>query len=163
MIKFEKVSYEQFEQDSISLGFKPTREIYDNIKIPTRSTADSAGYDFVCPYNFYLSNQSGVDTVCFPTGIRVILPKDKFLAIVPRSGIGFKTGVRLANTIGVIDSDYIGAKNEGHIMCKLVAGFNSLSLKEGDKFAQGIILQYFKTDDDNTTTCRNGGLGSTSK
>ena len=65
------------------------------------------------------------------------------LLIVPRSGLGFKYGIRLPNTIGVIDADYAQADNEGHI---LVAFENPSSedvkLRQGKPFVQGIIVKY---------------------
>lgn len=162
MIKFEKVSFEQFKKDSLEIQPELSEEIiqtaYNAIKIPKRSTVGSAGYDFVSPYNFTIREKA----VIVPTGMRIKLPEDKVLLIVPRSGIGFKTGVSLANTIGVIDSDYYNSNNEGHIMIKLIPGFKPLKMNRGAKIVQGIILQYFKTDDeDDIKQTRNGGFGST--
>ena len=42
------------------------------------------------------------------------------LFLFPRSGQGFKYRFALANTVGIIDSDYMNADNEGHIMVKLI-------------------------------------------
>jgi dUTP pyrophosphatase len=82
---------------------------------------------------------------------------------MPRSGLGFKYGVRLANTIGNIDSDYWQSDNEGHIMLKIVAA-KDFSIKKGDRIAQGVILPYFTVDDDEPlSNKRNGGFGSTDK
>ena len=53
--------------------------------------------------------------------------------------------------------------NEGHIMIKLVGGFSNLSLKSGDRFVQGIFTNYLTTDDDDITSTREGGIGSTGK
>ena len=58
--------------------------------------------------------------------------------------------------------DYFGAENEGHIYCKLYNGGNQeVFIEKGSAFMQGIILQYFKTIDDNADGVRNGGFGST--
>lgn len=163
MIKFEKVSYEQFEKDAVKLGYegRALKEIYDTvITLPTRGTSGSAGYDFILPFDI---NLKVGDTITIPTGIRVIMPKDVVLMCYPRSGIGFKTGATLANTAGVIDSDYYFSDNEGHIMLKLVGGFKDLHLQSGDKVMQGIFINYLTADDDNVTASRNGGFGSTGK
>ena len=163
MIKFEKVTYDQFEKDAINLGYegRNLKEIYDNIiSVPTRGTSGSAGYDFVLPFDINLKIG---DTITIPTGIRVIMPKNVVLMCYPRSGIGFKTGTTLANTTGVIDSDYYYSNNEGHIMLKLIGGFKDLHLFSGDKIMQGVFLNYLITDDDNVTTTRNGGFGSTGR
>ena len=48
------------------------------------------------------------------------MKKGWFLGIYPRSGQGFKYGIKLANTVGIIDSDYYHSDNEGHIFIKFV-------------------------------------------
>ena len=102
-----------------------------------------------------------------PTGIRVELDSDKVLFCVPRSGLGFKYGLELCNTIGVIDADYSGSDNEGHIWVELhypeYLNNTTLEIKKGEAMFQGIILPYFKVEDDNVETIRNGGQGSTTK
>lgn len=165
MIKFEKVSYEQFKKDSLNifkdLSEDKIKEAYDNITLPKRGSAGSAGYDFYSPYTGELSLFKD-DALLLPTGIKAQMPKDVVLMIYPRSGIGFKTGTQLANTVGVIDSDYYNnANNEGHIMVKLVLGFTDLEVKAGDRIVQGMFINYLTTDDDDTNTVRAGGFGST--
>ena len=115
MNKFEKVSFEQYAKLSIGDDVDIRNE-YDNIKLPKRATIGSAGYDFFAPFSFKL--EVG-ETIKIPTGIRVLLDDDKFLAIYPRSGLGFKYRVQLDNTVGIIDSDYSQSDNEGHIFIKL--------------------------------------------
>lgn len=165
MIKFEKISYEQFKKDAGKiLGEHPEeyfKEMYENIKLPVRGTAGAAGYDFSSPITVCLDEER--PTVLIPTGIRAEMPRDVVLMMYPRSGLGFKTGMRLANTVGVIDSDYYYSDNEGHIMIKLVRGFADLNIKAGDRIAQGIFSPYFITENDSTTEVRNGGFGSTGK
>ena len=123
----------------------------------------SAGYDIYSVKDFTL--QPG-QTIKLPTGIRVKLDSDKFLAIVPRSGLGFKYRTQLDNTIGVIDADYYNSSNEGHIWVKITNDSKNgdvLEIKQGDAICQGIICQYFLTEDDNVTETRDGGFGSTDK
>lgn len=157
MNKFSKVSFEQYHN-----GGGGSREQYDNLKLPQRATFNSAGYDIYSPFDFVLRPR---ETVLIPTGIRVELDPDKYLMIVPRSGQGFKFKVQLWNTCGIIDSDYFNSDNEGHMFIKL---FNDcpenkdLEVRAGTAIAQGIIQQYFITDDDIPVTAkRNGGFGST--
>lgn len=88
------------------------------------------------------------------------------LKIYPRSGLGFKYRLQLNNTVGIIDSDYYGSDNEGHIQIKLTNDSREgkcLEVKEGTGFAQGIFLEYGITVDDETTEERNGGFGSTTR
>lgn len=140
------------------------REQYEEIKIPKRATKFSAGYDFYAPFGFILKPG---DTITIPTGIKCCLDNDKFLAIVPRSGMGFKYKLRLNNTLGVIDADfYNNESNEGHIFIKISNENNEnkeLKVNKGEAFAQGIILSYFTTEDDEVTEERKGGFGSTTK
>ena len=178
--KFEKVSYEQFKKDWIKTFDNGSphneeylepyiRNIYDNIKLPQRATEFSAGYDIFCPSTFEVYHN---DVINIPTGIRCKINKDWVLLAFPRSGQGFKYGVHLANTVGVIDSDYYNAENEGHIFVKLVndsvltkndslGSKNHLTITSGQAFCQGIFLPYGVTIDDEATGKRTGGFGST--
>lgn len=78
----------------------------------------------------------------------------------PKSGLGFKYGMRLSNTIGIIDSDYYFSDNEGHIQAKFSA-HKPFSVNAGQKFMQGIFIPYGITCDDHANAVRNGGFGST--
>lgn len=163
--KFLKISKEQFIND-----FKNTLDnydesqienIYETIKLPKRATIGSAGYDFYTPINFTLKPQ---ETINIPTGIRVKINEGWFLAIFPRSGLGFKYRLQLNNTVGIIDSDYFNSDNEGHIFIKITNDSNeekTVQVAAGTGFAQGIFLEYGITEDDDTEAVRNGGFGST--
>lgn len=87
-----------------------------NISLPKRATKGSAGYDFFAPFDFSLN---AGETILIPTGIRAEITDGWFLALFPRSGLGFKYRLQLDNTVGIIDSDYFYAENEGHIMIKI--------------------------------------------
>ena len=168
-MKFYKVSLEQFTSDYLKCIYHKEDvdlseaeankiiEIWENIKLPRRSTSGSAGYDFFIPYTQYFS--SDMETL-IPTGIRFECDPDKFLMCVPRSGCGFKYGMRLLNTTGIIDQDYFYSDNEGHIMCKITTKV-PFTLESGKAMMQGIIMPYFKVDDDSSDGVRNGGFGST--
>lgn len=133
-------------------GFEPLT------KLPTRATAGSSGYDFYAPLDYTI--EPGEETL-IPTGIRFITDEPVWLMCMPRSGLGFKYGVRLVNTVGNIDSDYWKSENEGHIMLKIIAD-KKFFIKRGDRIAQGVILPYFVVDDDKPLSeIRNGGFGST--
>ena len=169
--QFEKVSFEQFLSDFIDAfeGFeysKPSnidllKQIWNNIKLPKRSTANSAGYDFITPIDFELNPG---EEIKIPTGIRCKIDSDWVLTIHPRSSLGFKYQISLANTTGIIDADYYNSDNEGHIMVKLInRGNKKFSANKGDKIVQGIFLPYGITVDDNSEGVRNGGFGSTGR
>lgn len=160
--KFEIISKEQFEKDfTNSINNINIEEIYNNLKKPRRATISSAGYDFYSPIDFTL--QPG-ESIKIPTGIRCMMPFDYVLMIYPRSGLGFKYRLQLNNTVGVIDSDYYNALNEGHIMIKITNDSNEgkiLNIKQGEGIAQGIFQQYAITIDDEVEDVRIGGFGST--
>ena len=169
--RFEKVSLEQFKRDFMScfpeFALEMTDEfikgVYDSIKLPKRATKGSAGYDFFTP--IALKMRPG-DTVKLPTGIRCYMEEGWVLKIYPRSGLGFKFRLQLNNTVGIIDSDYYGANNEGHIMARITNDTNEekiVMLNEGDGFMQGIFVEYGVCYDDEADGIREGGFGSTSK
>ena len=164
---FAKVSFEQFKKDCNTLetsgalmfsGEEEIRKYYEAIQLPRRAEPRSAGYDFYMPFPSLFTS---LTPVLIPTGVRVILPDNQFLMCVPRSGLGFKYGMRLMNSVGVIDASYAESDNEGHIMAKICTEF-PFKLGTGDRFMQGIILNYSITDDDDPLQdSRNGGFGST--
>lgn len=159
--KFEKVSFEQFKKDWDLDG--DAADVYEEIKLPKRATSGSAGYDFFTPCDIVLKPG---ETVKIPTGIRVKIDDGYVLKLYPRSGLGFKFRLQMNNTVGIIDSDYYGSDNEGHIFCKITNDTNEgriVELKKGDGFCQGIFTEYFITYDDDTDEVRNGGFGSTTK
>ena len=178
---FEKISREQWTKDLIDLyGLEePTKEhyeeinkLYDNIVLPKRATRHSAGYDFFVSGDVLIPmEQSGV----IPSGVRWVCDneedKNKVLQIYPRSGIGFRTGVRLMNTVGIIDADYWEGDNEGHIMIKLYNPMNlhsdptgHLRVNNGEAIVQGVIAEYYICDDEEEIVEeRKGGIGSTDK
>ena len=113
------------------------------------------------PFKVFIEPKTAVT---IPTGRKIELDKSKVLEIYPRSGLGFKHGMRLMNTVGIIDADYYNNEsNEGHIMIKIYnASDITLELEAGSAFAQGIIKEYFLVDDDEPRTkTRTGGMGST--
>ena len=178
---FERVSPEQFMKDFTNLintstanafGIKEVIDLhtisanYDNIiKLPERSTKNSAGYDFFLPSIFTIKLYGSNTNIplIIPTGIKCKLPNDCFLGIYPRSSFGIKKGIYLANTVGIIDSDYYNNEdNEGHIMVALNARYvdNDTVINGGEKFVQGLIQPYL-TFGDNVSFERKGGVGST--
>ena len=164
--KFEKVSKQQFIndfQDSFTnYDIEEIEKIYDNLKLPKRATVGSAGYDFYTPIDFTLKPH---ETIKIPTGIRVIINEGWFLAIFPRSGLGFKYRLQLNNTVGIIDSDYYNNENnEGHIFIAIQnEGKETITLKANDRFVQGIFIKYLTVDNEKEIkSARTGGIGSTS-
>ena len=151
--QFFKVSEKQFKESSTAN--------YSDITLPARATSGSAGYDFFTPESFTL----GVgETIKIATGIRCKIENGWVLSIYPRSSLGFKYRLTLNNTVGIIDSDYYFAENEGHIFIKMTnCGNSPIEIEKGKAFAQGIFTEYGITVDDDQTALRTGGIGSTDK
>ena len=163
--KFEKVSFDQFKIDFIDKigNAQDINGVYEDIIFPKRATVGSAGYDFFAPVDITLAPG---ETITVPTGIRAKINEGYVLLVFPRSGLGFKYRLQLDNTIGVIDADYYGAKNEGHIMIKITNDTKEnriLTIPKGTGFAQGIFMPFGITVDDNASEIREGGMGSTTK
>ena len=156
--RFARISDAQYQQDAAAYAVKlPLAEL----PLPCRATTGSAGYDFVCPVE--VTMRPG-DTAVIPTGIRCFMEPGWVLLNCPRSSLGRKHGIRLANTVGVIDSDYVHADNEGHILVMLVnGGDHEVTLHPGERFCQGIFQPYGLADEAEVTGERSGGFGSTGK
>lgn len=164
--QFHKVSYFRFAQDMKSLvgPARPDDEIqviWENIQLPTRATAGSAGYDIRAPYPITLAPG---EEALIPTGLCVEIDDGWFLGVLPRSGLGFKYRLQLDNTLGVIDSDFIDSANEGHIMLKMINDNRegkTFHVDAGKGIAQAIFFPFGITYDDAAEGERHGGFGST--
>lgn len=155
--RFEHVSRAQYAQDMCQQDAMAVADI----PLPRRATQGSAGYDYVCPAD--VTMQPG-EQALVATGIRVQMEPGWVLINCPRSSLGRKHGIRLANTIGVIDSDYYHADNEGHILVMLVnGGDHTVTIRKGERFCQGIFLPHGLAEEDTITTQRTGGFGSSGR
>ena len=161
--RFLHVSEEQYAADQRLPDALPD----SGIPLPRRATTGSAGYDFVCTAEVTL--QPG-EAVTIPTGLRCEMQPGWVLMLFPRSGLGFKHQVHLANTVGVIDSDYFHAANEGHIMVRLAngqspctVGSHAVTIAKGERFCQGVFLPHGLAEEETVLADREGGFGSTGK
>ncbi len=165
--QFERVSEARFEQDWQAAfpeaAAEEIRRIYAGIRLPRRATKGSAGYDICAPADITIAPGH---QVLIPTGIRVKIKDGYVLMLFPRSGLGFKYRLQLNNTVGIIDSDYYYADNEGHIFCKLTNDSRdgkTVTIAAGTGMVQGVFLPFGLTADDDADAVRRGGLGSTTK
>ena len=156
---FERISETQWLKDI------DDPENYGNINdiiLPKRATSHSAGYDIFSTANSILLPNTDI---LIPLGFKIYMLEDEFFEIHPRSGLGFKYYIRLANTTGIIDSDYYNNLiNEGHCFAKIRnEGHITVIVKKGEAIAQGIFQKFLLVDGDsyNNGNTRNGGFGST--
>lgn len=148
MVKFEKVN-----------------KITEDIKLPERSTLNSAGYDFFAIEDVTLPAKKLTRVM---TGVKCELMPNQVLILANRSSNPSKKGLIFANGVGIIDADYYNnPDNDGEMGFEF---YNILDedvvIKKGEKLGQGIIMKFDKTEDDyisNPYKTRVGGFGSTGK
>ncbi len=132
-----------------------------NAKVPVRATSMSAGYDLCAANEETIHIQPG-EICMIPTGLAIAPERnDIALLIFPRSGIASKTGVTLANSVGVVDADY-----RGEIKVALINhGCETFSVKTGMRIAQVLAVpvlsqEWTETDTLDETQRGEGGFGS---
>ena len=134
-----------------------------DIHIPKRSTKHAAGYDVEAAEDIVIPMwKPGIKPTLIPTGLKAYCAPDEWFMLANRSS-GPKKGFLMANSIGIIDSDYYGNEsNDGHFY---FAYFNcsdhDIEVKKGDIIGQVVFMKYLITDDDNAEGTRKGGFGST--
>ena len=133
------------------------------IKLPKRGSSKSAGYDICTPVDIIIPPNGISDAI--QTDIKAYMLDDEYLEIVPRSSIGFKKGLMLINTCGIIDSNYYNnIDNDGNIGFKFKNLTNEIvEIKAGERILQGIFKKYLTIDNDDCDIIRTGGVGSSGK
>ena len=136
------------------------------ITMPVRKTKHSAGYDVAAAEDCIIPVfKPGQKPTLVKTGLKAYCPEDEFFMLVNRSSNPFKKGLVMANSIGIIDSDYYGNEdNDGHFMYAYYNFFDhDIEIKKGDIIGQVIFSKYLMVDDDKAEGIRKGGFGSTNK
>jgi dUTP pyrophosphatase len=191
------------------------------VALPLRGSKTSAGYDFYAPTDLVIRPQ---DKLLFWTDVKAKMADDEVLLLVVRSSSGIKHDLMLANTIGVVDSDYYDNEdNEGNIgiclrnlkpasqilfyahtripvyttdpietedgqkdykllldinkkneenavlreidfsvpVIKNLMDENTVTIKAGDRVAQGFFVKFSQAENCNSEEERTGGIGST--
>jgi dUTP pyrophosphatase len=137
------------------------KKLNELAKVPTRGSDSAAGYDL------YAATEAKIiiyphSTLMISTGLSLELPEGYFGAIFARSGLASKQGLRPANCVGVVDSDYRGeVKVALHNDTDLVQSFEA-----GDRIAQLVLLPYVEmtfveTEEITETERGEDGFGST--
>lgn len=133
----------------------------DLAKVPSYGSEDAAGADLYAATSYNIEIQPH-ETVKIGTGIAIAVPRGYFGAIFARSGIATKQGLRPANCVGVVDSDY-----RGEIIVALHNDTDeSQIVPAGSRIAQLAIMPVMRTDFNivnelDETIRGNGGFGST--
>lgn len=139
------------------------KKMRDNSILPTRGDSKAAGIDLYACIDKPITILPNA-TVMIPSGIACEFPEGYFGLMLPRSSVGVKRKLTLANTAGIIDESYRGEimmafKNNGDVY---------QTIEPGERLAQLILLPYFtynivETDSLSTTERGKGGFGSTGK
>ena len=147
-------------------GFEIAKGYEDqNIHIPVRKTANSAGYDVEAACDMVIPPyKPGMKPSLIPTGLKAYCEPDEFFMLVNRSS-GPKKGFMMSNSIGIVDADYYGNEsNDGHFYFQFWNfGESDLVIHKGDVIGQVIFQKYLTADDDSSSGIRTGGFGSTDK
>lgn len=161
-----------------------------DLTLPQRKTKYSAGYDFQTAEDIVLPPHLGrFESLIFgrhncaieyeeliklikekqakptlvSTGVKCKLDPNTYLELSVRSSTPLKSGIILANGVGIIDADYYNnPDNEGEIFFQLInlTPF-IISIPKGTPIGQGVIKQFLLTEDDIAEGERTGGFGST--
>ena len=129
--------------------------------IPKRGSASAAGYDI---YSIEETIIPQGETRLIKTGLSMEIPENYFGGVFARSGLAVKEGIRPANCVAVIDSDY-----RGELMVPLHNDSKEeRTITAGERIAQLVILPFLsvefeETDELSETERGNGGFGSTGR
>lgn len=142
------------------------KKLHPDAVLPTQGSAAAAGYDL---YALYPCDLEPGSTYLIHTGLAIEIPAHFWGGIYARSGLATKKGLRPANGVGVIDSDY-----RGEIIVALHNDSSSLQhIDAGDRIAQLVFHQQYPilpdkdgniwqvVEDLSETDRGNGGFGST--
>ena len=148
-------------------GFEVAKGFEDKeINLPQRKTKNSAGYDIEAAEDVTIpSFKFGMKPTFVKTGIKSYFKPNEYLMLCNRSSNPGKRGLVLANSVGIVDSDYYeNESNDGHFMYAYYNFFDhDVQIKKGDVIGQVIFAKYYKVDGDNAEGIRTGGFGSTNK
>lgn len=110
-------------------------KLNENVPDPMKATDGSAGFDLTANITEAIELLPGVPTK-IPTGIAIEPEKlDCVILMFSRSGLS-KYGIGLANSVGVIDSDY-----RGEICAYLINNSNDVYIvSPGDRIVQLVFL-----------------------
>lgn len=129
-------------------------------RMPTKGTEDAACYDCYARCDCAVTNH----TMIIPLGFAIEIPKGYHAKIFPRSSTGLKTNVRMANSVGIIDSDYRG--EVGFIAEAKYNGYNFIH--KGERIAQMLIeknvdVEFVQVEELSDTERGEGGFGSSGR
>lgn len=163
-------------------GFEICKDYIDkDINLPVRKTKNSVGYDIeaaedtVIPsiwknifgnFSKFIKGDKEyleIKPTLVKTGLKSYFGEDEVLMLANRSSNPGKKGLILANSLGIIESDYYGnPDNDGHLMYAYYNFFPvDITIKKHDTIGQAYFQNFLKVDNDIAEGVRTGGFGST--
>ncbi len=139
------------------------KKLKENAIIPTRGSSSAAGYDLYACLDEPVEIRPG-ESVKIGSGFTAAIPEGYYAACFARSGLAFREGLRPANCVGVVDSDY-----RGEYIVPLRNDSSSVrTIRHGDRIAQLVVMPYlpleFRVVDELPESERGeAGFGSTGK
>lgn len=143
-------------------GFELVKGETDTNLLPQRSTAHSAGYDFIAAKTITI--EPG-EIKLIPTNVKAYMQEGEVLYLFDRSSNPRKRGIVLSNSVEVIDKDYYGnPDNDGNIHAQFTnITDKTVTIEAGTAMMQGVFMPFLIADGDEATGQRVGGFGSTDK
>ena len=140
------------------------KRLRESASLPKYATPGSAAADLCADLDAPLTLQPG-ERAAVPTGLAISPGRNDLVALIfSRSGMGAKHGISLANSVGVIDSDY-----RGEIKVTLINhGGAAYTVQPGDRIAQLMFVPIFTAaflpvSELDETERGEGGFGSTGR
>lgn len=148
----------------------PVLPLSKTAKLPTYGTDGAACFDLYVDLGEnpdpveYRTDSHGANTMVVGTGLSFGIPDGWAMLLFSRSGQAFKENTRLANCVGVIDSDY-----RGEVKVKLARDdHRQINVSHGERIAQAMLVpvervEFYAVSALDETARGEGGFGSTGK
>lgn len=138
------------------------KRVDKSIPLPKYETDGSVGFDLICRESAEIAPQ---EIVLIPGNVIVETPPGYMLMICMRSSTPRKTGLMMAQSVGIVDNDYCGEEDELKIQ---VYNFTDevVTIERGSRIAQGVFVRVDTAEwneVDQMSTESRGGFGSTDK
>lgn len=133
----------------------------DNASRPEYKTDGSLGMDLAASLSAPLTVKAG-ERVLIPLGFALQIPDGWGAFVFPRSGLSFRRGLTMCNSVGVIDTDYTGEIK----VAAINVSDKDYTVNPGDRIAQLVFMpvekaRLIEAEELDDTERGVGGFGST--
>lgn len=139
------------------------KKLHDDAVIPQYAKPGDAGFDLVATEDVTIRPGQ---TRLIPTGLALAIPVGYEIQVRPRSGLSYRTKMRVANSPGTIDA---GFRGELKVIAENIGAqgvYKTIEIKKGDRIAQGVLAiaplaRFIEVDELDDTERGTGGFGHT--